>query len=620
MSRTWKIYTGNPVNPSCCTLQSSLPDPPCTIAKAGTQSIIPIYAGLLTACFQVETRAPPDIISYLSLYGYLFCTVCRSAIPRKVLLNHLQRHHGISSSLSTIVLRQYEHLPVAQEDSDIVPLPNDSRVLPFLAAPVQGSSCPHCIWLTINWGEFRKHLNKTHGQRNTIVNRRDVSCFLQQWVAHRKTGQYWRVDHTRTDSVESAEADCEEEQADEERSMQLEEACRDPDMAELLRMEDEAEHRLANEASTNACLPDNLEHDENTRWLRECGWPRWFARKPLHVIVATSQLPSKKHEALYLGRWNGSEWSSCSATETKLLTLVELVSRVLDRCEETLSSTPRVLRCWLRSWGPHYCPIPFEQPKRQATRKKYRSYCYRFLCYVFRARQVCLARGEDANDIYGLTLTASQAEMADTIWARLDHLLPSEAERALSSPSSPLPPPSSHILETIFRLLVVFWTDTSIDGDPGAKALIHFSGVLGIHPYKLTLRTAYDYTPYLSALIWVGRLVILEYALPSRAYSSWEPLLEARTTHPDQGSRLLREIRPRYLQRGTFAPLGYFIERLQHGRAVAKREGGRTNISWSPDGQMLEINGSQITIMQLRYTVHSLLDMINRQARDLMFQ
>jgi hypothetical protein len=91
-----------------------------------------------------------------------------------------------------------------------------------------------------------------------------VSCFLQQWVAHRKTGQYWRVNHTKTDSVESVEADCEEEQADEERSTRLEEACRDPDMAELLCMEDEEEHRLANEANANACLPDKLEHDEKS--------------------------------------------------------------------------------------------------------------------------------------------------------------------------------------------------------------------------------------------------------------------------------------------------------------------------------------------------------------------
>jgi hypothetical protein len=89
------------------------------------------------------------------------------------------------------------------------------------------------------------------------------------------------------------------------------------------------------------------------------------------------------------------------------------------------------------------------------------------------------------------------------------------------------------ILETILRLLVLFWTDTSIDGDSGAKAVIHLSGVLGTHPYNLTLRTAYDYTPYLSALVWVGRPVILEYALPSRAYISWDSPLQARGTHPD---------------------------------------------------------------------------------------
>lgn len=197
--------------------------------------------------------------------------------------------------------------------------------------------------------------------------------------------------------------------------------------------------------------------------------------------------------------------------------------------------------------------------------------------------------------------------------------MPNKAGRDLSSPLSPLPPLSSCILETIFRLLVLFWTDTSIDGESGAKAVIHFSGVLGIHPYKLTLRTAYDYTPYLSALIWVGRLVLLEYALPLRAYSSLNPPLRARAAYPDQGSRLLREIRPKYLRRGTFAPLGYLIERLQHGRTLAKREGARTNISWSPDGQMLEVNGSQITLVELRDTVYSLLDRINHEARELMF-
>ncbi|KAK7178263.1 hypothetical protein PSPO01_15690 [Paraphaeosphaeria sporulosa] len=436
---------------------------------------------------------------------------------------------------------------------------------------------------------------------------------------------------------------------------------------------------------TNQSLPDKLEHDENTRWLRECGWPRWFACRPLHVIAATSQLPSPKHEALYLGSWNGSEWISCSAIEAKLLKLVELVGRALDRCEETLLSTTRVLRCWLRSWGPHYCPIPFELPKRQATRNKYRSYCYRFLA-VFRARQVCLAQGQDAYDIYGLTLAASQAEIVDTIWAELDNFLPDKAGSALSNPLLPLPPLSSCLLETIFRLLVLFWTDkeerlvseqshsvalddeldhdentdwlrgqnmegtyglrlakdqllvmdsvrravaklqagsttpalapflelvfqlsllfwidVATDGVMETKAVVHFSGVLGIHPNELAFRSAYNYTPYSLATIWS-----LETPWPERA------------AYANQAERFCGQIRPRSLQRGSVSPIGYLIERLQHGRAIAKHEGPRTDISRSPDGQTLEIEGGHISLQQFRQTIHHLTANLEQTARALM--
>lgn len=379
-----------------------------------------------------------------------------------MLYHHLRHYHDISSGVCQAIVSKYEGLPVAQEDADVTPLPSGSLPLPFLAAPVRGYSCSHCPWLEVNWGEFRKHLTKTNNLRKTKVQREDVSCFLQQWISYRKIGRYWRVDTAQKNTIDSLKARTEEKRAEEELAHGGKEDCCDPDMAELLRMEDEEEQRLGNEAEANLSLPVELEHDENTPWLRQCGWPRWFACRPLHMIAATSQLPSPKPEDLYLGSWNGTEWISCLATETKLLKLVELASCALDRCEETLSSTTRVLCCWLCSWGPHYCPIPFELPQRQATRKKYRSYCYRFHCYVFRARQVCLAQGQDAYDIYGLTLTAPQAEIVDTIWAELGMSLPNKAGGDLSSPLLPMPPLSPCILETIFWLLVLFWTDTSI--------------------------------------------------------------------------------------------------------------------------------------------------------------
>ncbi|KAF1828630.1 hypothetical protein BDW02DRAFT_484838, partial [Decorospora gaudefroyi] len=138
--------------------------------------------------------------------------------------------------------------------------------------------------------------------------------------------------------------------------------------------------------------------------------------------------------------------------------------------------------------------------------------------------------------------------------------------------------------EAVFQLLVMFWTDLSTDGLLEGKAIVHFSGVLGIHPCELANRTAYDYTPYLAALMWIGRLIILEYALPLRAYTTLDIPWPARASYTDQGRRLCAEVRPRYLQRGSLSPMGYLIERLQHGRAIAKREGPRTNMSWLLDG------------------------------------
>ncbi|KAF1836918.1 hypothetical protein BDW02DRAFT_614119 [Decorospora gaudefroyi] len=160
-------------------------------------------------------------------------------------------------------------------------------------------------------------------------------------------------------------------------------------------------------------------------------------------------------------------------------------------------------------------------------------------------------------------------------------------------PGDPEPSSSSGISETVFQLLVMFWTDLSADGVLEGKAIIHFSGVLGIHPYELAYRTAYDYTPYLSALLWVGRLVILEYALPLRAYTTLDVPSPARATYVDQGKRLCADIPPVYLQRGSFSPMGYLIERLQHG--------------------------SRITMQESRQTIHSLVARLEQATRKLMF-
>lgn len=217
--------------------------------------------------------------------------------------------------------------------------------------------------------------------------------------------------------------------------------------------------------------------------------------------------------------------------------------------------------------------------------------------------------GRSLGKVYSLELSEMQIQRMVSVWSDLSANKLNDSENSSSS----------SISEAVFQLLVMFWTDTLTDGVLEGKAIVHFSGVLGIHPYELAWRTAYDYTPYLSALLWVGRLVILEYALPLQAYTTLNVPWPARSSYVDQGRRLCVEVQPIYLQRGSISPIGYLIKRLQHGRAIRKREGPRTNISWSFDGQTLDLSGSRITIQLLRQTIYSILTKLEKVTRHLIF-
>jgi hypothetical protein len=48
---------------------------------------------------------------------------------------------------------------------------------------------------------------------------------------------------------------------------------------------------------------------------------------------------------------------------------------------------------------------------------------------------------------------------------------------------------------------------------------MNFSSVLGIYPTELCFCKPYNYTLFILALLWVGRLIILKYALPLALYN-----------------------------------------------------------------------------------------------------
>jgi hypothetical protein len=249
---------------------------------------------------------------------------------------------------------------------------------------------------------------------------------LQAWCILRDSYiKYWRV------ATKLADTSLAESLHPRDKNAKL-----DSELTALLEIEADEEARLASEAQEFACQSLELEHDENTYWLRGCGWPRWFAYKPLHIITSTAQTPRQEAD-LSLGSWDGTAWISPAQVEAVLCRLVQL-------------------------WGNLFYAFSLELPQRAQTKQRYYLYFTRFVCYVFRAWEIRLTHEIDLEEVYSLMLTVPQVEAMQRIWAEISAL---DAEE----------PAPTALLEALYRLLVLFWTDSSTSSRLESKAVINFS-------------------------------------------------------------------------------------------------------------------------------------------------
>lgn len=174
------------------------------------------------------------------------------------------------------------------------------------------------------------------------------------------------------------------------------------------------------------------------------------------------------------------------------------------------------------------------------------------------------------------------------------------------------------LTERIFQLSCAFWTDLAKTGRTLDLPLVYFIGVLGIQRKGLNYRTAYLFTTRLAGLAWIGRLLMLEYALPQDAYRTlgWPDC----SACPDQLDRLQR-IPRRYLCRGGRHAMAHTLELLFKGRSIAKKEGARASLSWSSNEQLLQIDDiGTFSMSQFRTMVWVTIQDCQRLLQELMFE
>jgi hypothetical protein len=324
---------------------------------------------------------------------------------------------------------------------------------------------------------------------------------------------------------------------------------------------------------------------------------------------------------------------SSAETEAQLQIILHGLDLMFDRARATLDRTPYISRCWLNTFAkdafwPHgFRVIP--------SFKKYLAIWKRFICFVFRILQY---PPRQRKEVYNLRLGPNEVKMMQHILYLVGQLqLGEDGHVSDSSDSSDDEPrgqdwyrdcdsdipsgpentdidqdfdtttdedvdlgedeevgedqisgyegsdfclPSGYWLrlsEALFQLSMMFWTHQDRAGNMSSSAIIHYKAVMRIKQQSLAFHSAHNSTSELAGLIWIGRLLFLEYALPVHSYATLVYEWPCRDHFPSQPDRL-DAIRKKYLIRGCYTPFGEIIEL----KAFAKQRCGTATVSIAP--------------------------------------
>ncbi|KAF6802625.1 hypothetical protein CPLU01_16149, partial [Colletotrichum plurivorum] len=267
---------------------------------------------------------------------------------------------------------------------------------------------------------------------------------------------------------------------------------------------------------------------------------------------------------------------SSAADENKIRLIASAIEPVIARCEATMETSGRTALCWLRSVSATLCyPKPFLLVGKKATRTRYINVLCRFVCFVFRLYR--LQKAGRAIET-GISFTPEQLTAVEAVWNRLplagssrDPTTGDESEdedgdevdsededgedeeneegdfededyeeddveqgdigepkvdddndgncTAFSSDWS-LPPGSedADLYELLFGVLMLFATEPVPEGTPSKTLLIYFTGILGFSVDHQSFQPPRNFTTHLAALVYLLRLLFLEYAIPARGY------------------------------------------------------------------------------------------------------
>ncbi|KAJ3453401.1 hypothetical protein MRS44_017648 [Fusarium solani] len=567
--------------------------------------------------------ANPDLLGSLHLFHdaearVLICTrdQCKFALstgPSRV-TTHLRDKHNIPSEARKGLSRLLKSLPPpGLLDPEEAPPRADRSAEHDKLRVYEGFACVHCVFRTINLQLMRRHLSDPpddcsfQNTQSRIRRRRDLDqqfecVYLQTWTTG-STRKYWIIQ--RGGSV--------------------------------IRPLDGP----AVQSHLRAVLTRELGRQQRPPAPEPGRSPR-LARRPDTDLY----FPGGREYVLGCPEGIDEDLVSPGRDEDLIAFFLCLADVMLDRCEETVRNTSRHILCWLKSTQTSSIySKPFTLVQLPSSSAKYRLILKRCLAMVFRLYRMAPDMRMRAA---GLSLSRKQMQFLDAMWAHEaagdsaglkklagkyrspirrgqaatgderggdeedecgveyddgaegeqdDEDDDEEGDDSLDEDRGFTTGSPEELVELLFGLTLALATQPVIDGQPQTTVLIYFSGILGFSssPDSVFL-PARSYTSNLSAMIYILRLVFLEYALPLRPYHALALQRRPRVGQLDR----LQPIRRQYMVMESESPLEELLSLRNFGYVMSRTDAPPHFLRWSDEGQVVSM-GDEISISMGRF-------------------
>ncbi|KAL7903745.1 hypothetical protein GGI35DRAFT_492304 [Trichoderma velutinum] len=337
---------------------------------------------------------------------------------------------------------------------------------------------------------------------------------------------------------------------------------------------------------------------------------------------------------------------SLDVDEQKISCLLGALDCLLDRCEDTVRNTSRHILCWLHSTDHQSCSRkPFSLVSKVGSKKRYRRLWKCLIAFLTNVPLGLKAQNqirnlleheawehietrkglwpdggnqdtgrrhamptinedddctEDDMSFSDMEDTEDSADEHDngTSDADINSLSHgnsnSDKEKTEGFEECAQPDFDCHdsstmpdqIIELLLQLSLTLMTERFADGQPSSTLLVYFSGILGFTACGKGFKPAKQYTTSLSGLIFIQRLLFLEYALPLHSYLNIGIPQRPRFGQHER----LELIRKEYVITGSQSPFDELHSLRNFGRVIARTD--PFLLRWSDDGATVSYGDS----------------------------